>query len=299
MSVQIPGIIPVTNIDEVYPGSPLKLGDISPAVLNMKNALNVISVNYTAIPKITPINSVFDESMEAAVKQFQTIFNLAVTGIIEKATWYEIRKIYNAVRKLATTSAEALAPGETPIEHLEVIPRVQLAQYFLNVLSAYYTSIPAVDINGMLDQQTVNAINEFQKTFNLPVIGIIDNETWITMYNNIQGILKTLPPTAISLPALLYLNEVYSEGSEGPGVYMMQQFLNYISVIMPDLQYIIPNGIFGPETTAAIKAFETQFGLEPNGIIDEETWNKIVEVYRQLRFSTTRTTGQFPGSILG
>ena len=299
MSVQIPGIIPVTNIDEIYPGSPLKLGSDSQAVLNMKNSLNAISVNYPAIPKISPINSIFDESMEAAVKQFQHIFNLPVTGIIDKATWYEIRKIFNAVIKLATTTAEAIAPGVPPIEDLEVIPMVQIVQYFLNVLSAYYSSIPAVDINGMLNEQTVSAINEFQKTFKLPVTGIIDDETWFNMYNSIQGILNTLPSTAISLPALLYLNEVYSEGSEGPGVYIMQQFLDYISIIMNNVPFVIPNGFFGPETTEAVKAFETQFGLEPDGIIDRETWNKIVEIYRQLRFSTTRTTGQFPGTVLG
>ena len=29
----------------------------------------------------------------------------------------------------------------------EVIPRVQIVQYFLNVLSAYYNSIPSVDID--------------------------------------------------------------------------------------------------------------------------------------------------------
>jgi len=40
MSLQIPGVTPVNNIEEIYPGSPLKLGDISQAVLYTKNALN-------------------------------------------------------------------------------------------------------------------------------------------------------------------------------------------------------------------------------------------------------------------
>lgn len=297
MSFLIPGITPVDNIEEIYPGYPLKLGDSSQAIFNTKNALNAISINYTAIPKILAVNSEFDEPMEAAVKQFQSIFNLPVTGIIDKATWYEIRKIYAAVLKLAITAAEGLTLEN--VENLEVIPRVQFVQFFLNVLSAYYASIPAVDINGMLNSQTRKAIMEFQKTFGLPTTGLIDDETWITMYNSIQGILLTLPPSAIALPALLFSNEVYSEGSVSPGVYIMQQSLNYISTVMPDIPAVTPNGIFNPETTKSVIAFQKKYGLEPDGIIDEKTWNKIIEIYRQLRFSVSRSVGQFSGSIIG
>lgn len=305
MSLQIPGITPVNNIEEIYPGSPLKLGDSSQAVLHTKNALNAISVNYPAIPKITPVNTEFDESMEAAVKQFQRIFNLPDTGIVDKATWYEIRKIFSAVRKLAQITSEASLPSEIPeniaveIENLEVVPHIQLVQYFLNVLSAYYESIPAVDINGMLDSQTRRSIMEFQKTLELPITGVIDDETWTKMYQSVEGILRTIPPSAIALPALLYPDEVFREGSEGPDVYIMQQFLLFISTVISDIPSLIPNGVFGPETTEAVAAFQNLYGIEPSGIIDENTWNEIVRVYRQLRFSETRTAGQFPGSVIG
>lgn len=304
MSVQIPGLTSPPVIEDTYPGNPLKLGDIGPSVLNTKNALNAISVNYPAIPKITPVNSEFGESMEDAVKQFQRIFNLHETGIIDKATWYEIRNIFNAVRKLAQSTAEGVLPGEIPpdiieeFEDLAVVPRVQLVQYFLNVLSVYYESIPAVDINGMLTNETQRSIMEFQKTFNLPITGSIDEQTWDTMYRHMQGILLTLPPSAIALPALLYPQVVYREGMEDPGVFVIQEFLLYISSVMPDIPPVEPNGIFGPETTESVIAFQNTFGLEPDGIIGEETWNKLVDIYRQLRFSHSRIAGQFPGSVL-
>lgn len=305
MSLQIPGITPVTNIEEIYPGSPLELGDSNQSVFHTKNALNAISVNYPTIPKIAPLNSEFDESMEAAVRQFQHIFSLPITGIVDKATWYEIRKIFSAVSKLAQITAGGALPGEIPenivseIEDLEVVPQIQLMQYFLNVLSAYYDSVPAVDINGMLNSQTRRAIMEFQKTFELPLTGIIDDETWSIMFNSIQGILETLPPSAIALPALLYPEEVYREGSEGPNVYIMQQFLMFISTVIPDIPPVIPDGIFGPETTEAVIAFQNLYGIDPDGMIDENTWNRIVRTYRQLRFSEARTIGQFPGSVIG
>lgn len=303
MSYQIPGVTPIPDIEVIYPGTPLKLGDSSAAILSIKNALNTISVNFPAIPKISPVNSEFDASLEAAVREFQKIFNLPVTGIVDKATWYEIRNILSAVVKLADSTSEIAKIEDLPpvevIEYLEVVPLVQIVQYFLNILSAYYDTIPAVDINGMLDTQTRNALREFQKTFNLPLTGEIDMATWNTMYSNVQGILSVLPPSAIALPALLFPGIEYTEGMEDYGVYIMQQSLLYISSIITAIPPVNPTGIFGPETTKSVIAFQKLFGLEPSGIIDEDTWNKIIEIYRQLRFSSSRTIGQYPGSVIG
>jgi peptidoglycan hydrolase-like protein with peptidoglycan-binding domain len=187
----------------------------------------------------------------------------------------------------------------TEIEEGKVIPRVQLVQYFLNVLSAYYSSVPAVDIDGILGPQTRTAIIEFQKTMGLENTGIIDDATWNSMYNNILGILRALPPTAVALPALLYPNIVFRQGSEGADVLILQEYLSFISTLVPDIPAVNPDGIFGPETRAAVVAFQNYYGLPATGAVNEATWNRIVEVYRQLRFGNYRSPGQFPGNEIG
>ena len=292
---------PVVNFRETYPGSPLRLGDTNQYVLIAKMSLNTISSNYPAIPKISPINSTFDESMEAAVREFQDIFFLPVTGIIDKATWYEIRKIYVSVRKLAELSSQGMLISEVPEDIVNmdegmVVPKVQLVQYFLNVLSAYYESIPAVDIDGILGPQTRSSIIEFQKTLNLHATGLIDEETWQAMYDSVLGILRELPPTAIALPALLYPNIILREGVINPEVFIIQELLSYISTVVPEIPHVDPDGIFGPETAAAVRAFQRIYGLDANGIVAEETWNSIVNIYRELRFGEVRAPGQFPGT---
>lgn len=292
---------PIINLQETYPGSPLKLGDTNQYVLVAKLGLNTISSNFPAIPKITPIDATFNESMEAAVREFQNIFNLPVTGVIDKATWYEIRKIFVSVRRLAELSSQGvlisdIPPDFTDIEEGQVVPRVQLVQYFLNVLSAYYESIPSVDIDGILGPNTRVAIIEFQKTLDLPTTGLIDEETWNTMYNSVIGILRELPPTAVALPSFIYPNIIYREGTEGPDVFIIQQLLAFISTVIPEIPPVELDGVFGPETTAAVIAFQRLYGIEPDGIVDEETWNRIVSVYRELRYGEIRSPGQFPGT---
>jgi len=293
---------PVVNLEETYPGFPLKLGEINQYVLLIKTALNAISVNFPAIPKIYPVNAIYTKGMEDAVKEFQKAFNLPVTGVIDKGTWYEIRKTYVAVRNLAELTSKGTLVSDIPqdivseIEVRNVVPRVQLAQYYLNVLSAYYSSIPTVDIDGVLGPKTRTSIIEFQKTVGLPTTGIIDEQTWTAIHNSVVGILKALPPSAIALPALIFPNIIYREGSEGPGVFIIQEYLSFISTVVPAIPAVSPDGTFGPETKAAVVAFQNQYGINPNGIVQEATWNKIVEVYRQLRFGVSRTTGQFPGT---
>jgi len=46
------------------------------------------------------------------------------------------------------------------------------------------------------------------------------------MYAQVVGILDTLPPSAIALPRLVWPGIVYRLGSEGPDVYIIQQYLS-------------------------------------------------------------------------
>lgn len=280
---------PLAQAYETYPGIPLQLGDNNPYILLMQIALNTISTNYPAIPKIPNPQGTFDEATRAAVSEFQRIFSLPVTGIIDKSTWYQIRRIHIAVTNLAELTSQGVILSEIP-EYIptpgpeEVLPRVQIVQYFLNVLSAYYDAIPSVDINGILDTQTRKAILEFQKVFKLPVTGIVDEQTINSMTNAVIGILETLPPSAIALPALIWPGVTFQRGSEGPGVYLMQQYLIYIASVLEGITPVEPDGIFGPETERAVRAFQEYFGIDVTGVIDRYTWDRIVFIYRNLRF---------------
>lgn len=283
---------------ESFPGS-LSLGNSGPYVLSLQIMLNTISTNYPAIPKIAPVDGVFNTPTQDAVREFQSIFNLPVTGVVDKGTWYQIRNIFNSVRKLAELTSIGILPSDIPatlpLEGGAVVPRIQLVQYIINVLSAYYNTIQPVDIDGILGAQTREAIMEYQKIAGLPVTGQLDDTTWLSMYNSVTGILNTLPPSAIALPGLLYPNIIYTLGSESPGVYIIQQYLAYISSIIPDIPSVTPDGVYGPETQRAVTAFQRNFGLNPDGIVGRETWDKLVQVYRDLRFGERRMLGQFPG----
>lgn len=62
----------------------------------------------------------------------------------------------------------------------------------------------------------------------------------------------------------------------------IQGYLNGISYYNPKIPRIIPDGIYGRESEITVRAFQQEYGLPVNGQINKVTWNKIVEVYKNL-----------------
>ncbi len=90
----------VTGIPTSFPGENLTIGSTGSDVRTIQIQLNSISDTYTAIPKLRA-DGIYGESTADAVREFQKIFNLDQTGIVDLATWYEISEIYVAIEKLA------------------------------------------------------------------------------------------------------------------------------------------------------------------------------------------------------
>lgn len=68
-------------------------------------------------------------------------------------------------------------------------------------------------------------------------------------------------------------------GTSGDKVRQLQEQLNVISDAYPALPKINVDGIYGPETTNAVKKFQSIFGLSSTGITDYPTWYKISQIY--------------------
>lgn len=68
-------------------------------------------------------------------------------------------------------------------------------------------------------------------------------------------------------------------GDSGPAVRTIQNQLNNISRNFPRIPMVATDGIFGPSTEEAVKAFQEVFHLTPDGIVGRATWYKISQVY--------------------
>ena len=90
----------ISGIPSSWPGYDLSIGSTGDKVRQMQEQLLVIYDAYPAIPKIDA-DGIFGPATEAAVRKFQLIFGLPVTGIVDYKTWYKISEIYVGVSRIA------------------------------------------------------------------------------------------------------------------------------------------------------------------------------------------------------
>ncbi len=90
----------ISGIPSSWPGYDLDIGATGQKVEQMQEQLNAISNNYPLIPRIA-VDGIYGEETQNAVKVFQKIFGLPVTGIVDYRTWYKIQEIYVGVTRIA------------------------------------------------------------------------------------------------------------------------------------------------------------------------------------------------------
>lgn len=199
---------PVRGNSPSYPGTPLRVGSSGPNVVVVQTELNRISQNYPAIPKVPTVDGIYGSRTEAAVRKFQEIFNLTPDGIVGKATWYALVRLYTAVTSLGELRSlgqqfyainwsppGGLQPGDTG-------EKVRLLQYMLSVLSEYIPEIPPVTIDGIYGSATRAAVLAAQRRFRLPETGTVGTQTWNEIYDQYSGIENTTLRSGETFPVL-------------------------------------------------------------------------------------------------
>lgn len=91
------------------------------------------------------------------------------------------------------------------------------------------------------------------------------------MYINSAEIISGIPAS--------YPGYNLTNGSSGEAVIQIQEQLNRIAQVYSAIPTITVDGIYGPATANAVKAFQKVFNLPQSGIVDYSTWYKISQIY--------------------
>ena len=90
----------ISGIPASYPGTELTVGSSGPKVRQIQEQLDTVASIYSAISRIN-IDGVYGDATRRAVEQFQSVFGLPVTGVVDFATWYKISHIYVGITRIA------------------------------------------------------------------------------------------------------------------------------------------------------------------------------------------------------
>ncbi len=279
---------PVAFTDESYPKVPLRLGDSANNVQIIQNQLNRIRRNYPAIPQIENVNGIFGVDTENAVRKFQEIFNLNVTGTVDKATWYAIKRYYAGVKGLSelaaegVTIAEASVPFATQLEEGQSGIPIRTLQYYLSVIAYFNGALSPVPRTAVFDADTVDAVERLQSFYGLPVTGIVDDDTWNTITRVYTETVASLPPNYSGQNAKLYPGYFLTKGVRNESVSDLQSYLSRIAETLTLIPAVSVTGYFGDQTEASVREFQSLFGLDPTGAVGPVTWATIAREYDAL-----------------
>lgn len=188
---------PIMDISSQYPGYPVSIGDRGSNVLLIQVQLNRIAMSYPAIPTVNE-DGIFGEATQRSVRQFQQIFNLTPDGVVGSATWNKMTLLYVGIERLAELNSEGVTIFGSSLEYPDAVRlgdegrKVEILQYFLAVAGEFYESVPFVNVTGIFDRETENAVIAFQKAFGLTADGVVGRVTWDELYRAYYGITETV-----------------------------------------------------------------------------------------------------------
>ena len=272
-----------------YPGFEIVLGDSGDFVKFIKIQLNRIGNNYPAIPVIINGNTVFDVELETAIKKFQEIFDLKVTGKIDKITWYKIKYLYNAVKKISDLYSEGITASEVTLTYPNTLEigstgkYIKELNYLLNSIAYFDDDIPFNDLReDEFTENTKDMVIAFQKKYNLTPNGVVDSTTWKYIKDAYNQIFSKIPTNYLIYQNEFYPGRILSRGISGEDVLNLQRFLYVICSKYHNIPGVVVNGEFDSLTEQSIKAIQRMYNLNPNGYVNAITWYYIVEMSKNI-----------------
>lgn len=182
------------------------------------------------------INGVFGAQTERAVKEFQRVLGLQQDGIVGPRTWAFLMPF------VYESDPDVLRRGSKG----PMVVRLQ------NGLNRAGYDVGTVD--GLFGTRTQAAVRAFQRANGLPESGVVDFNTWL------------------AIAPYLDSRDIYlRRGDRGMLVRIAQTAL-----ARAGFNPGTADGVFGPNTQNAVRAFQQAKGLTVDGIIGPRTWTALM-----------------------
>lgn len=263
----------------VYPGTSLREGSTGAAVEQVQFWLSELSEFNSGIPRVN-VDGIFGPATTAAVRAFQERYGLTVDGIVGNDTWKALYNQYTSIEDDLNAGGVGSYPG-TPVRRGDRGENVRLVQFYLRVTATNYSTIPAIAVDGIFGAGTESAVRAFQEFFGLSADGVVGQMTWKKLYEVYTDVANDL--MAPDQRPGTYPGRALRQGDTGKAVREVQYYLYLLSAYYGSIPAIAFDGVFGPATTAAVKAYQRLFGLTEDGIVGPATWNSIYAQYQRLR----------------
>ena len=137
----------------------------------------------------------------------------------------------------------------------------------------YFDSVESPPLSDRYTDETAASTRSAQALLDLPETGVADAETWTAVEALSLQLAAVSPnPDRDAGQADAYPGRAMKEGSVGPDVGQIEQWLNGRYMRNCGEDYVTENFRFGPKETEGVRAAQERADLLVTGTVNEETW---------------------------
>ncbi len=152
------------------------------AIFNLQRYLRNLSFREPDLPFV-PIDGIYGDTTQAAVREFQKSRGLPVTGNVDPETWELLYLAYlQSLEAGGRTEPLYLFPRNPETYSVGVGDEgliISAIRYLLRELMIDYGGeFEEIPLTGTYDTPTEDAVRYFQRLHGLPITGRVDRFTW-------------------------------------------------------------------------------------------------------------------------
>lgn len=231
----------------------LTVGMSGSEVTSLQNDL--VAAGYLA----RTVDGDYGSTTKEAVALFQKAKGLPVTGKADDSTRAAIERAAGQGYRPGGGVVYAEGNRGSMISDMQV--RLQAAGYLKG------------GIDGVYGDDTTRAVRNFQKDRGIPVSGVIDEMTYAAL-RNVDGSSAPAPAPSSSSEETSADGSMYSIGDSGAEVTSIQRKLKKMGYLDGGV-----DGIYGGDTSSAVKAFQRDQELSATGMVDGDTLSTLTSAY--------------------
>ena len=152
---------------------------ISQPVRSLQTMLRVIGEDRGQAITVIP-DGFYGQQTRGAVSGFQRSHGIPATGVTDQNTWDRVVEEFEPawVRVGPAEPLQLILNPNQVLHRGEAHPYLYLIQGMLLAMAQVYESISLVELTGVLDSLTAQALMDFQALSGLPTTGEVDKITW-------------------------------------------------------------------------------------------------------------------------
>ena len=133
-------------------------------------------------------DGIYGSETTDAVREFQKEHSLPITGEADFATWTRIYEEYLIALEMITAASaiRGYPSGVDVLKFGDIFDEIFILQFLLRKYEERTGSDKRVEMNGIFDENTENAVKDIQGLLNLSKSGTVDKALWnrLALYHN-------------------------------------------------------------------------------------------------------------------